>query len=303
MIAGHAATPDRTRSRAGHVTPPGLADVPAEPFAAVLPDGIGPYLPGENFVVAAAWIPRAERRLLLAVYAYARLVDQLGDSPSAEAGALLDSLEDEVCGRPPGARSGIVDPLLSAGLSGEWLLDLIAANRLDRQPHRCGTFDDLLGYCRLSAVPVGRLVLEVMGESRAAALRPADAITSGLQIVEHLQDVGEDMLRDRVYLPQDDLAAAGVQAPDLRAGTVTPGLREVVRLEAGRARALLVEGGALVRLLRGWRRLAVAGYVAGGIAGLRAIEAAGFDVLGGDCRPGRPRRAVETARIALRGRP
>jgi squalene synthase HpnC len=261
----------------------------------------------ENFSVASAWIPRRERRLLLAVYAYARLVDEVGDGGRDDASAVLDAIEHDVHAGPGGelrvpALRPVLTELEGGGLPREPLLDLIEANRRDQVVHRYETFEDLIGYCRLSADPVGRLVLVIMGASSAVTRPLSDAICSGLQVVEHLQDVREDAGRGRVYLPAADLAAEGVSRDELDAPSAGPGLRRVIALQAARARGLLVAGSPLVGMLRGWRRVAVAGYLAGGLAALAALAAADFDVLGRRPRPGRAGRAAVTARVAVRGR-
>jgi squalene synthase HpnC len=261
----------------------------------------------ENFSVAAAWIPRRERRLLLAVYAYARFVDEVGDGGREDASALLDAIEHDVhAGAGGDLRVPALRPVLArlegGGLPRGPLLDLIEANRRDQVVDRYETFDDLIGYCRLSADPVGRLVLAIMGASSPVTRPLSDAICSGLQVVEHLQDVGEDAQRGRVYLPAADLAAERVSAGELDAPSAGPGLRRVIALQSARARALLVTGSPLVGMLGGWKRVAVAGYLAGGLAAAAALADADFDVLGRRPRPGRGARAALTARVAVRGR-
>jgi squalene synthase HpnC len=261
----------------------------------------------ENFSVASAWIPRRERRLLLAVYAYARLVDEVGDGGRDDASAVLDAIEHDVHAGAGGdlqvpALRPVLARLERGGLPREPLLDLIEANRRDQVVSRYETFGDLIGYCRLSADPVGRLVLEVMGASSAVTRPLSDAICSGLQVVEHLQDVGEDARRGRIYLPAADLAAEDVSAGELDAASAGPGLRRVIALQSARARALLVTGSPLAGMLRGWKRVAVAGYVAGGLAAVAALADADFDVLGRRPRAGRAARAALTARVAVRGR-
>jgi phytoene/squalene synthetase len=168
---------------------------------------------------------------------------------------------------------------------------------------RYDTFEDLVGYCRLSADPVGRLVLAAMGASNQVTRPLSDAVCSALQIVEHLQDVREDAQRRRIYLPGADLAAEGVsEAELLNAPTAGRGLRRVIALQAARARSMLVAGSPLVGMLRGWRRPAVAGYVAGGLTAISALAAADYDVLEARPRPGKAGRALGTARVAVRGR-
>jgi phytoene/squalene synthetase len=150
-----------------------------------------------------------------------------------------------------------------------------------------------MAYCRLSAAPVGELVLYAFGLASEERIALSDRVCAGLQITEHLQDVGEDRARGRVYLPQDDLERAGCGDDDLLAPRVGPALRSVLALETARARELLDAGIPLVRGLPGRARLAVAAFVAGGRAALDALERDDFDVLGGRPRP--PRRAFFVA--------
>jgi squalene synthase HpnC len=261
---------------------------------------------GENFPVAAAWIPRRERQLLLAVYAFARFVDEIGDGGGEDAGHRLVALRQELAAWPalPVGTAAIAGPmqrLAGAGAPAGPLRHLVDANIADQRVHRYASFPDLLGYCRLSADPVGRLVLWVMGVSDPVAERLSDAVCSGLQVVEHLQDVGEDARRGRIYLPADDLARAGVGEEDLLGASATPALRRVIALEAGRAERMLILGARLAGMLRGWRRAAVAGYAGGGLAAVRALADAGGDVLGSAPRARRSTRAWTAAQIALRG--
>jgi phytoene/squalene synthetase len=204
---------------------------------------------------------------------------------------------------------------------------LIDANRQDQTVSRYATFEDLLGYCELSANPVGRIVLHVFSAATPERERLSDLVCTALQLAEHWQDVAEDFARDRVYLPQEDMKAFGCTERDLEpaahpASATGPGtpacVRELMRFETERAGRLLDEGAALIGTLHGWARLAVAGYVAGGRATLAAIAAArtagdgrpaapargrgGFDVLGVTPRPGRARTAAGLIRAYLTGR-
>jgi squalene synthase HpnC len=280
----------------------------ASPPPAVSPAGLMELRHGENFAVAAVWIPRRERRLLLAIYAYSRFVDEVGDGGRDDALETLTAIEHDVrAGAGGEAKLPALRPVLAAleggGLPREPLLALIEANRRDQRVGRYETFEDLIGYCRLSADPVGRLVLAAMGASNPVTRPLSDAVCSALQVVEHLQDVREDAQRGRIYLPGTDLAAEGVsEAELLDASTAGRGLRRVIALQAARARAMLVAGSPLVGMLRGWRRPAVAGYVAGGLTAISALAAADYDVLGARPRPGKAGRALGTAVVAARGR-
>ncbi|MFJ6777829.1 squalene synthase HpnC [Streptomyces yangpuensis] len=264
----------------------------------------------ENFPVAPAFLPRAWRDGLTAVYGYARLVDDIGDGDLAPGGhdavllgldpaaaddrlAMLDALEADLL-RVFGSADGpprhplvlALRPVAGAhGLTPEPFLGLIEANRQDQRVRRYETYGDLVAYCELSANPVGRLVLSLTGTSTPERIRLSDAVCTALQIVEHVQDVAEDLGRDRIYLPAEDMRRFHVREADLAAPTAGASVRALVAFEAERARALLDEGIPLVGSVHGRLRLLLAGFVGGGRAALRAVTAAGFDVLPGPPKP------------------
>ncbi|MDX6312001.1 MAG: hypothetical protein QOF44_1465 [Streptomyces sp.] len=261
----------------------------------------------ENFPVAPFFVPRAWRGDLMAVYGYARLVDDIGDGDLANDGrddalrlglpadaagdriVMLDALEADLRRVFDGADGPPSHPLLRAlqptvrrcGLTPAPFLGLIEANRQDQHVRRYATYDDLLAYCELSANPVGRLVLGITGTATPERIRRSDAICTALQIVEHLQDVTEDLGRDRVYLPAEDMKRFGVSETDLTAPTAGVQVRALVAFEAERARDLLNEGTPLVGSVHGRLRLLLAGFVGGGRAALKAVADAGHDVLPG----------------------
>ncbi len=240
----------------------------------------------ENFPVALRLLPRAVRGHLRAIYGYARLVDNLGDEYPGDRAAALDwvevQLDDLFAGTPRHEAFVQLAPTTARfGLDREPFDQLLAANRLDQHKVRYEDFDELLEYCMLSANPVGHLVLAVFEAATPDRLVASDQVCSGLQVLEHLQDVAEDAASGRVYLPADDMERFGVTADDLHAPVAAAGLRGLVAYEASRARAMLESGRGLVASLKGSARLAIAGFVAGGLAGLDALEAAGFEVLGG----------------------
>ncbi len=272
-------------------------------------DGVLGQADTENFPVALRLLPATRREDLLAVYGYARFVDDVGDelegTPEKRLAA-LDEVEHELdrtfSGRPehPVFRRLAVT-VDRCRLDREPFLALIEANRMDQRVTSYATFDALLGYCRLSADPVGRLVLGVFGQSTPERERLSDLVCSGLQVVEHLQDVGEDASRGRVYLPVEDVVRFGVD-PALLArhaeGDPTPDpVRRLVAFEVARTRAMLREGAALVGALdRFDASLAVAGFVAGGLAQLDHIERCRYDVLGRQLKAHRRAVGVWTAR-------
>ncbi|MFF9061960.1 squalene synthase HpnC [Streptomyces sp. NPDC014882] len=295
------------------MTAPGAADTERSTLAKAA---------DENFPVAPFFLPRDWREDLVAVYGFARLVDDIGDGdlapggadarllgvPAAEAGdrlVLLDAFEADLRrvfdGTPRHPLLRRLQPAVRRrSLTPEPFLALIAANRQDQLVTRYETYDDLLAYCELSANPVGRLVLAVTGTTTPERVRRSDAVCTALQIVEHLQDVAEDLGRDRIYLPATDMKRFHVQEADLAAPTAGASVRALVAFEAGRAADLLDEGAPLVGSVHGRLRLLLAGFVAGGRAALHAIAAAHHDVLPGPPRPGKLRLLREVG-TTLRG--
>jgi len=247
---------------------------------------------GENFPVAMRGIPGALRRDLLALYDYARLVDQVGDDATGDRMAMLDELSREVA-RIPEAEPGnpIVRRMASVvrhhGLSLEALERLIEANRRDQSLRFVSNWEELLDTCTRSANPVGVLVLGILGQANERTIPPSDAVCSALQVVEHCQDVREDFLAGRIYLPAEDMVRFGCQRWDLKNAKVTPALRLTLRLQVERARSLLSQADSLLLELRGFALPLVAGYAAGGLATCDALERHDFDVLSIDIRPRR----------------
>jgi squalene synthase HpnC len=271
----------------------------------------------ENFPVALRLLPRRHRGHLMAVYNFARTVDDIGDeAPPEQRLGLLDDLDEDLSRlyvarqdslrpgsqpRHPAVR-GLAEVVTDCAIPVQPFRDLIAANRQDQVITRYETFDDLLGYCTLSANPVGRIVLYVFGSSTPERAELSDAVCSGLQVVEHLQDVAEDLQSGRVYLPAADLRSYGCTEQDLTGAAAPPQVRRLIAFEASRAAALISSGAPLVGQLGGWARIAVAGYIAGGRAALAAIALAGNDVLAATPKPARSRTVRELASTLARGR-
>jgi squalene synthase HpnC len=238
----------------------------------------------ENFPVALHILPGRIRHGLEAVYGFARLVDDAGDVAAGDRAALLDWIEADLARAFEGsAEHPLVrrlTPLVyGLRLAPDPFLRLIEANRLDQRVSRYATWDELAAYCTLSANPIGELVLAILGAATPERLQRSNAVCTGLQLAEHLQDVGEDFARGRIYLPGEDLERFGVVESDLRHERPREPLRRLLAFEVERARSLLADGVALVSSLRGRGRLAVAAYVGGGRAALDAVERSGYDVL------------------------
>ncbi|WP_431677706.1 squalene synthase HpnC [Kitasatospora sp. KL5] len=287
----------------------------------------------ENFPVAPSFLPAAWRTDLMAVYGFARLVDDAGDGDLAEPEQVAALLDAPVVADPTAFRLGLLDglerdldrafeaalgrggepprhPLMKAlvpladrhPVTPEPFRRLIEANRVDQTTTRYATYRDLLGYCTLSADPVGRLVLAIAGVATPERIALSDAICSGLQIVEHIQDVAEDLGRGRIYLPADSRERFGVTEADLAEPTAGPRVRELIAFEAERARTLLDRGAPLVGTVHGRLRLLLAGFTAGGYAALAAVEDAGYDVLAQQPKPDKRRLALRAAALFAKGR-
>ncbi|WP_067799187.1 squalene synthase HpnC [Actinomadura formosensis] len=257
----------------------------------------------ENFPVATRLLPVRHREHLLNVYGYARLVDDIGDeAPPGDRADLLDLVERDLdrvyaSTRPelPVMRD-LARTIDACRIPAEPFRRLLEANRRDQEVTRYATFDDLVEYCAYSADPVGHIVLHVFGAATPDRFRLSDKVCTALQIIEHCQDVGEDHRNGRVYLPGDDLRRFGCTEDDLTAAATPTRLRGVVALQAGRAGRLLDEGAALTASLRGFARVAVAGYIAGGRSALAALERGAYDVLGSPSRPRKARLLAEWSR-------
>jgi squalene synthase HpnC len=245
----------------------------------------------ENFPVAMRVLPARVRADLLALYRYARYVDDVGDEWSGDRAVALKGIAVDVHrlydGEPPeldqvaGLRSMVERHDVPVG---PWLA-LVEANLMDQQVSRYRTFDELLGYCALSANPVGQVVLHIFDRATPERIALSDRVCTALQLIEHWQDLREDYLRDRLYLPQDDLARFGVAESDLGEVRATPALSALVGYETDRALAWLNSGSVLVSTLHGWARLAVSGYVNGGRAAAHELRRRGYDPLPGVPKP------------------
>ncbi|SEP04210.1 squalene synthase HpnC [Amycolatopsis saalfeldensis] len=248
----------------------------------------------ENFPVALRVLPRELRADLTAVYAVARTIDDLGDEAEGDRVAQLKAFGEELAGAWDGREPthpvirGLLPAIHGGRADAAPFGRLVEANLQDQHVTRYPAYEDLLAYCRLSADPVGRIVLRLFDVRDERAAQLSDRVCTGLQLVEHWQDVAEDFANGRVYLPQEDLAAFGVAETELGAARGSREFRELMRFEIDRAAALLGSGAPLVGQLHGWARLAVGGFVAGGLAAVDALRETGGDVLG---RPARPSKA------------
>lgn len=209
----------------------------------------------ENFPVASFIIKPRHRPVVMAFYRFARKGDDIADHPTEAAQTRLVLLERM---RATLAGDGDADAEALAlrgaqaarGLTGAHGLDLLEAFRRDVTKDRYADWEELIDYCRYSAMPVGRFVLDVHGEDRA--LWPAnDALCAALQVINHLQDCGKDYAAlGRVYVPEDALRAGGCTVADLGAPRASPALRAVIAGLAGRTWSLLDQSRPFARGIR-----------------------------------------------------
>lgn len=241
----------------------------------------------ENFPVASPLLPPSLRAPVRVIYAFARSADDLadeGDAAPDERLAALQAYRDELDRIDAGAVPqqplfvALRATLRERQLSTAPLRDLLSAFMQDVTTTRYDSFDDLLDYCRRSADPVGRIMLALFGERRPESLVQSDAICSGLQIINFLQDVAIDWQKARVYLPQQDLRRFGVSEQQIADGTVDARWQALMRFQVERARQMMLSGAPLARRLPGRMGWELRLIVLGGLRILEKIDAVGHDV-------------------------
>jgi squalene synthase HpnC len=250
----------------------------------------------ENFHVVTRFLPARLRPHFHAIYAYCRIADDLGDEvpDAAQALALLDlwGRELDACYAGQARHPVFValhETIRACAIPKEPFADLLTAFRQDQTVKRYETMQDVLGYCRYSANPVGRLVLYACGEVNEENFRLSDATCSALQLANFWQDVRVDFEKGRVYLPQQDMRRFGVSDETLAAGVATPELRALLRHEVEFARALFADGLPLIGRVRRDLAVDIDLFSRGGLEILRAIERQHFDVL--SARPALSKRS------------
>lgn len=212
----------------------------------------------ENFPVASILVKPAYRAPIMAFYRFARAADDIADHPTAsrdEKHARLAAMRAGLDGNGAPEAMALAAVMADRGLDPVHARDLLVAFETDVDKNRYADWDDLIGYCRHSAMPVGRYVLDVHGEDRAT-WPASDALCAALQIVNHLQDCGKDYRAiDRVYIPADALTEHGARIEDLGAAAATPALRATIVALAQRTRGLLTQAAPFAAMIRD-RRLA-----------------------------------------------
>ncbi len=238
----------------------------------------------ENFPVGSWLVPRLQRRHLHRIYAFARIADDIADEDrdSHALAALRRSLRDHLADASVAGAPLLVElrtTIRELSLPEELFFDLLDAFAEDLERHRHDEAS-LLDYCRRSADPIGRLVLRVFGHDDPQMDQLSDRICTALQLVNHLQDIKEDLRdRGRIYFPEEDLARHGVTEADLRSDSASPAVRALVSEWADRTREMFREGWPLVGRVRGRLRIELRAILRGAAAVLRHMREADHDVL------------------------
>jgi squalene synthase HpnC len=253
----------------------------------------------ENFHVASWLLPKRLRPHFHSIYAYCRISDDLGDEVAnqAQALALLNVWQEQLdaCYRGEAKHPVFValrETIRICDIPKEPFADLLTAFRQDQIVTRYASMGDVLGYCRYSANPVGRLVLYACGYRDGERFALSDETCSALQLANFWQDIREDFARGRIYLPQDAMAAAGVDEMMLANEQATPAFRALMREQVVYTQAMFARGAKLIGMVD--RELAVDLdlFTRGGLEILRAIEARNYDVLSARPTISKPRKAL-----------
>lgn len=240
----------------------------------------------ENFAVASRLLPSDIRRDLFNIYAFSRMADDAADVTQQENDSFEKLCEIEM--RLEAAVQGVLNDPLSVAL-GETInrrklplqlfKDLLSAFRQDLTKKRYANWAELNEYTKLSANPVGRLVLHLYGEKNSTNFDYSDKICTALQLANHWQDVREDFFRGRIYIPTEDLTRFGVKESDIEAGNFSKNFRDMMIFEVDRAEQWFQDGKPLLHRVKGSLAAQLEMYWRGGTAALKAIRHVGYNVL------------------------
>jgi len=260
----------------------------------------------ENFSVATWFLPKPLRQHFFNIYAYCRISDDLGDEVGDAAASLrlLDQWQSELDACYDGSPRHPVFVALATTVRDleiprHEFSDLLTAFRQDQTVTRYETFEDLLGYCRYSANPVGHLVLYVCGYRDAERQRLSDYTCTALQLANFWQDVSVDYAKGRIYLPIESLRQFGVSEEGIAAERNTAAFRDMMRFEVERARDWFRKGLPLARTVNRELATDIELFTRGGQEILNAIERQGFSVLGRRPVISKGRKLALLARAAL----
>ena len=260
----------------------------------------------ENFSVASWFLPERLRQHFFNVYAYCRISDDLGDEVGDTAASLqlLDQWETELNACYEGHPRhpvfvALAETVRKFEIPKHEFADLLTAFRQDQGVSRYETFNDLLGYCRYSANPVGHLVLYLCGYRDSDRQQLSDYTCTALQLANFWQDVSADFAKGRIYLPLEDLRRFGVSEEVIRDGENTAAFRAMTRFEVERAREWFAQGMPLIAKVERALATDIELFSRGGQEILRAIERQDYAVLGRRPAISKTRKLALVARAAL----
>lgn len=244
----------------------------------------------ENFPVGSLLAPKSRRRHVYSIYAFARTADDFADEGydgETTAATRLERLDEWQKKLEDCCRGEADDPVFVAlsatirelGLPVKLFEDLLSAFRQDVTKSRYRDFDEVLDYCSRSANPVGRLILLLFDYRDEELHRMSDSICTGLQLANFWQDVSVDMLKDRIYLPQDEMSRFGVTVDDLRTGAFSDRYAALMRFQVERTRGIFNRGRMLPKMVKGRLALELRLTWLGGMRILERIESLGYDTL------------------------
>jgi squalene synthase HpnC len=264
----------------------------------------------ENFSVASWFLPERLRQHFFNVYAYCRISDDLGDEvgDSAASLQLLEQWENELNACYDGDHTrhprhpvfvALAETVRKFEIPKHEFADLLTAFRQDQSVGRYETFNDLLGYCRYSANPVGHLVLYLCGYRDSERQQLSDYTCTALQLANFWQDVSADFAKGRIYLPLEDLRRFGVSEAVIRDGENTSAFCEMMKFEVERAREWFTQGLPLIGKVERQLATDIELFSRGGQEILNAIERQDFAVLGRRPAISKARKLALVARAAL----
>ena len=260
----------------------------------------------ENFSVATWFLPQRLRQHFYNVYAYCRISDDLGDEvgDAQQSLELLDQWETELNACYAGSPKhpvfvALAETVKQFGIPQHEFSDLLIAFRQDQTVTRFETFDDILGYCRYSANPVGHLVLYLCGYSDPERQQLSDYTCIALQLANFWQDVFVDYGKGRIYLPLEDLRRFGVTGEDIAQRRATPQFLAMMKFEVERARDWFARGLPLVKMVNRELAIDLELFSRGGQEILNAIERQNFDVLRARPKISKARKLMLVLRAAM----
>ena len=242
----------------------------------------------ENFPVASILVPKELQRPIAAIYTFARRADDIADEsdrPAQQKVAELIGMEMELKSVLEGNAAeqplylALHDSIERYQLNPQYFLDLTDAFKQDASKTRYKDFREVIDYCRRSANPVGRLMLQLTGNASAENNRDSDIICSALQLINFMQDIQQDLLENnRIYFPQDEMKAAGVKDADFKSASTQMHVVKFVRTQTRRARQMLVQGSVLGKRLPGRFGLEIRTITQGGLHICDALLKQGPDI-------------------------